>query len=420
MKLYFFIRPIVRFGLKLYFKNIFVSGLNKIQSNKSLIIASNHPSAFFEPILMACLHKRTFFFLTRGDIFQKSFFNSLLSKLNMIPIFRFRDGHENMKKNQEVFNLCNKLLTNKEAIMIFPEGHLSSGIGLDKLQKGTARMAFNALQNDISIDLWIVPVTYYYSDAINYRGDAFLECSKPIHVNDYFKDYIEHDALTINVLTQDLERVLDEKVIKIEHNQYKTMLQSILKMYRNEFEINRNKSIIENRSIYQNSRLICNNFIGLDDHKKDYLLEKFNKLENLASKSDYNILFPVSQISTAKYYFALITGIIPYMIGYINLFPINIAKAFTEKKVIDPAFVGPVKFGTSLFFWIIYYCILLILALIINNVILYFYVILLPFITYYAIYYYDFIKFERNSRKSNPEINKLRNEFMAEIDELIR
>lgn len=420
MKLYFFIRPIVRFGLKLYFKNIFVSGLNKIQLNKSIIVASNHPSAFFEPILMACLHKRPFYFLTRGDIFQKSFFNSLLSKLNMIPIFRFRDGHENMKKNQEVFSLCNKLLNNKEAIMIFPEGHLSSRIGLDKLQKGTARMAFNALQNDSKMELWIVPITFYYSDPTNYRGDAFLECNKPIFVNDYFKDYIEHDALTINVLTQDLEKVLDEKVIKIENDKYKTMIQSILKMYRNEFSINRNKVIFENRSIYQNSRLICNNFLNFDENRKNNLFEKFNKLDKLASKNNYNLLYPLTQNSSTKYFFALISGLIPFIIGYINLFPVKIAKYFTDKNVIDPAFVGPVKFGTSLFFWIVYYCILIICALIINSVFLYFYVILLPFITYYAIYYYDFIKFERNSRKSNPEINKLRNEFMAEIDELIR
>ena len=108
MNLYFFIRPFVRFGLKLYFKNIFIAGLNKIPSDKSIIIASNHPTAFFEPILLACLHSRSFNFLTRGDIFKKAFYHNLLSKLHMIPIFRFRDGHENMKKNQEIFNLCNQ------------------------------------------------------------------------------------------------------------------------------------------------------------------------------------------------------------------------------------------------------------------------------------------------------------------------
>ncbi|MBK8721966.1 MAG: 1-acyl-sn-glycerol-3-phosphate acyltransferase [Saprospiraceae bacterium] len=419
MNLYFFIRPFVRFGLKLYFKNIFIAGLNKIPSDKSIIIASNHPTAFFEPILLACLHSRSFNFLTRGDIFKKAFYHNLLSKLHMIPIFRFRDGHENMKKNQEIFNLCNQKLSDNQALVIFPEGHLSTGIGLDKLQKGTARMAFSALQNNPSIDLYIIPVTYYYSNPHHYRGDAFVECSKSIHVNSYFEAYKEHDALTINKLTAQLEEAMAEKVITIADDKYKTMVRSILKMYRNEFFIKRNEVIFKDRQIYQNSRLISNNFLELDTNQKEALFMSFQDLEKEAATTNYDIHYPKSNSSKIKLFFAIIMGFIPFLIGYLNLFPLKIAKSYTQKKIDEKAFFGPVLFGTSMIVWFFYYVLWVIVSFLVQNLFLHLYVILLPFITYYSIYYYDFIKFEINSLHINSIIESKRSEFMTKIDNLL-
>ena len=58
--------------------------------------------------------------------------------LKMIPVFRFRDGLANVKKNAGAFEQTRALLKSKKSILIFPEGNHQASYYLRPLQKGIA------------------------------------------------------------------------------------------------------------------------------------------------------------------------------------------------------------------------------------------------------------------------------------------
>ena len=86
--LYFFLKPLVQLAIKVYFRNIFLSGLKNLPHNKPYLIAMNHPTAFLEPVIMAANINKPIHFLARGDHFNKAFYRFLLNQAKMIPVFR--------------------------------------------------------------------------------------------------------------------------------------------------------------------------------------------------------------------------------------------------------------------------------------------------------------------------------------------
>ncbi len=412
-------RAIVRFGLKLYFKNIFVAGLNRIPKEGAIMISSNHPSAFFEPILLACLADRPIYFLTRGDIFKKPWANKILRALHMIPIYRFRDGHENMKKNQETFQTCYQRISEGEAIQIFSEGHNSTGIGLDKLQKGTAKIAFGALNYNPKVDLKIFPVTFYYSDKNKFRGDAFLNCGKPILINEYNSLLQSDENQAIINLTNHLQDRMSEKVVAIHAGRFKEMLLTTLKMYRNEFAIQRNPAVVQDRQLFHQSIQICNNFYKLPEQQQEELYQKFHHLSHSAKTKKIDLTLAVNPVDSTKYYLISLLGLAPLVLSATNLLPVLFGRKIAQKLVKDDDFFGPVQFGVAYFSWLILFLLSLIAGLFCFSSYFLLYTILLPFLGIYAIYFVEYIRSQRNSKAMDDSYILARKKYLQEIDKLI-
>ena len=63
-------------------------------------------------------------FLARADIFKGKMLIRILTFLNIMPIYRIRDGYENVKRNDEVFEKTNQVMRNRyNPLGIFPEGN---------------------------------------------------------------------------------------------------------------------------------------------------------------------------------------------------------------------------------------------------------------------------------------------------------
>ena len=86
----------------------------------------NHQGAFMDPLLMGCNIDRPVTSLTRSDIFGGPM-QWFMDALQMLPVYRIRNGYTNLKKNEAIFNRCKKLLSNNQSIMMFSEaGHTMS------------------------------------------------------------------------------------------------------------------------------------------------------------------------------------------------------------------------------------------------------------------------------------------------------
>jgi 1-acyl-sn-glycerol-3-phosphate acyltransferase len=156
--LYKIFKVIVSFTLKIFFRKIYLSGLENLDNSKPQILASNHPNGFLEPLLMACFFTRPLYFLVRGDVFDNKFLKPILVATHQIPIFRFKDGFSKMRENTQTLQASSDVLLDGKCLLIFAEGSTKCIKMLRPLQKGLSRITFDTLARDPNIDLEILPV----------------------------------------------------------------------------------------------------------------------------------------------------------------------------------------------------------------------------------------------------------------------
>ena len=72
MKLYPIVRPLAALAIKTFFRKIHLSNMDRVPSDRPVILAANHPTAFMEPCILACYMDRPLHFLVRGDFFSKT------------------------------------------------------------------------------------------------------------------------------------------------------------------------------------------------------------------------------------------------------------------------------------------------------------------------------------------------------------
>ena len=174
---------------RVFFKH-FIIKENKVDLSKPTIFISNHNNAFIDPIVYAATILSRMYFIVRGDIFNTPVKRWFLWNLGQIPMFRIRDGIDNVKRNESSFEQSYDLLGNNENILIFPEADCVQKKRLRGLKKGTARMAFGAVtKHGWDIDLQILPVMNNYTYPREFRTEVMTNVGEPICLNDYREIY---------------------------------------------------------------------------------------------------------------------------------------------------------------------------------------------------------------------------------------
>ena len=138
--LYAAVRPFAKLSFEIYFKKLNIENIERIPLDKPVFLAVNHPTAFIEPCVLACFVDKPLNFLIRGDIWGNSFYNKLMQGVNLIPIFRRRDGVENLLNNGDTFKYCYDALAKDKIILIMPEASTKEVKRLRPLAKGLARI----------------------------------------------------------------------------------------------------------------------------------------------------------------------------------------------------------------------------------------------------------------------------------------
>ncbi|MGI9542947.1 MAG: 1-acyl-sn-glycerol-3-phosphate acyltransferase, partial [Cyclobacteriaceae bacterium] len=118
---YFFVRACVWLGLRFYFKKLVIKGIENIPTKGPIVFTANHQNAFLDALILATTTMRFTHYLVRADVFKSAWARWLLSTLNMMPVYRIRDGRSALDLNAEIFEKCNTILSKGEALLIFPE-----------------------------------------------------------------------------------------------------------------------------------------------------------------------------------------------------------------------------------------------------------------------------------------------------------
>ncbi|MCB0668477.1 MAG: 1-acyl-sn-glycerol-3-phosphate acyltransferase [Saprospiraceae bacterium] len=340
--LYKILRQITASLFKIYFRKIYLIDADKLPLNGPVVLSCNHPMAFSEACLLACFLDRPLYFLVRGDVFAKGW-DWFLQATNQIPIYRFRDGFSNMRRNKESFVRAYEALADNKAILIFSEGNTRLQKKLFPLQKGLSRLAFGAYSERSVKNIQIVPVGVNYSDGKSFRSDVQIKIGDPIPLESYLELYDQDPVEAGKSITDDLYAAMRPLVIHLDEAADEPLANRL-------FEISGNYSdepawpvIDRSQKRFNREKNIANQINHLSDTQKSDLLQLISAAYIRGSQLPW------------KLYLILILGIPVAIIGFLlNAIPFYLSKRIADGKVRQVEFYTPVRMGLNLIFYLLW------------------------------------------------------------------
>jgi 1-acyl-sn-glycerol-3-phosphate acyltransferase len=202
---------------KFFYRKIIVVGRENINYNDHLIFAPNHQNALMDALAVLCTQKAQPVFLARADIFKRKFIAAILYFLKILPIYRIRDGFENLKSNDWTFNKTIDVLKNKNGLVILPEGNQERVRRLRQLKKGIFRIAFQADEaTGFTMNIKIIPVGIEFTHYSRIRQVLTVVYGRPVEIKEYYGLYRSYPQRAINELRDRLSDEMQKIMVHIE------------------------------------------------------------------------------------------------------------------------------------------------------------------------------------------------------------
>jgi 1-acyl-sn-glycerol-3-phosphate acyltransferase len=171
-------------ALKIFCVSIRVHNKKALRQKGPLLIVANHPDSFFDALVIAANCTYPVSFLARGDVFTKPWHNFLLRSLNMLPVYRQREGKEHLHKNQNSFDASVEVLKNGGVLLIFIEGTCLNKNEIQPFRKGAARILQQAVAQGVSPS--VLPAVITYNGFKHFGKKIFLMLGSAVPATTFF------------------------------------------------------------------------------------------------------------------------------------------------------------------------------------------------------------------------------------------
>jgi 1-acyl-sn-glycerol-3-phosphate acyltransferase len=203
-----------------YYRRVIIVGSENISPDDYLIFAPNHQNALMDALAVLFTNNRQLIFLARADIFKRKFIASILYFLKILPVYRIRDGIENVRGNDVIFDKTIDAIKHKNGIGILPEGNHEGLRRLRQLKKGICRIAFQAEEaTDFNLNIKIIPVGLEFSHYSRIRQVLTVVYGKPIEVSQFEGSYKENPQKALNELRELLSVEMEKNMVHIESDE---------------------------------------------------------------------------------------------------------------------------------------------------------------------------------------------------------
>jgi len=155
-------RSTVKFVLKACAYPIQVKG--DFPKNGGNIFAVNHPNSFLDAVMIGVFSKQKVYFFARGDAFAHPFFAGILQWMGALPVFRKKEGKDQLHRNHSSFEKAQELLQKGHNILIFSEGISTNDHQPKPLVNGTARLLQWVNFSNPNDPVAVVPFFLYYKE----------------------------------------------------------------------------------------------------------------------------------------------------------------------------------------------------------------------------------------------------------------
>lgn len=294
-----------------YYRKVIVIGSNNINPDDYLIFAPNHQNALMDALAVLFTNKGQPVFLARADIFKRKFIASILYFLKILPVYRLRDGFDNMKSNDIIFKKTMDVLKNKNGLVILPEGNHEGVRRLRQLKKGICRIAFQADEaTGFKLNIKIVPVGIEFTHYSRIRQVLTVVYGKPIEISQFYESYQKNPQRAMNELRNLLSSEMEKNMVHIESEEDYEALDELRNLINGKYsdDIRMPKLFRDRILINQLNRLRITSF---DTYRKICDLSLRIKEKARTMKIDYRLLEKKKHSL-----FAMISGVFTLTIGF--------------------------------------------------------------------------------------------------------
>lgn len=214
------VKLFLKISLHFYAQKIIIKGTKNIPRKGAVLFVVNHPNALIDPLFVTTFNPRENHFLVRADVFKKPLIHKFLSSLNLMPIFRIRDGIKQLSNNDEVFEKCFEILKKQQTLIIFPQGGHSRMRTIQPLSKGFTRIVFGALERFPELEISVIPVGITYQNSSVYPSKVCVQFGEVIDAKAIFESNIP--AKAILVLKEKVSTQLQKLTVHIPNDAHYT------------------------------------------------------------------------------------------------------------------------------------------------------------------------------------------------------
>jgi len=223
MLFYTVMKPVVRLGLRVFFRRLEVRHRERLRLPGPLMLCSNHPNTLMDPLVTAVQRHEPIAFLAKSTFFKNPILGAIMRSGNCIPIYRRQDAagggdatsaRQLAASNEASFGRCYDYLERGGTVMIFPEGTSVSERRLRPLKTGAARIALGTeARHDFKLGLKLVCIGTNYFDPSKFRSDVLLNVAPPIVIADYAARYHQDPEAAADELTEEIRRRLTRRLV---------------------------------------------------------------------------------------------------------------------------------------------------------------------------------------------------------------
>lgn len=196
--LYNLLSPLVQFGCRCHYNRFDVHGLENLPADGAYIIAPCHQQCLMEPLAVLCFSPKPPVFLARADIFRKPTLRAILTFLKIMPVYRIRDGQEQLGRNKEIFDRCRDVLLDRFPLCLMAEGRHNNRHHLLNMGKGMFRIAGETQAALGDHPLYIVPTGIDFDEYEQPYSNLVVNIGKPIPVQPFMETYRTNEPLALN------------------------------------------------------------------------------------------------------------------------------------------------------------------------------------------------------------------------------
>lgn len=367
---YYILKKYVKLADLVIYKKVIITGKDKIPKKKPIVFAPNHQNALSDP--MAILLNTTFqpVWLARADIFKNKFAVAILKFMKIMPVYRMRDGKENLEKNEETFANSIKVLENNSALALFPEAAHTGKRQMFPPKKAVPRIVFKAEENaESNLDIQIIPTGIYYSSYWKFNRELIVNFGDPIPVNDYLEEYGKNPNSATLLLRDKIHDAMLPLVLEIKSKKYYSDFETIRRIYGKHY-LQRQNIKLSTLNLFKSDQKLANKLDLLEIQNPEETAEIVNainlyrttikrlKIRNWLIEDPYG-----NALKFLRNQLVLLVGLPVYLFGFIfNAIPFFVIDIVVKKNVKDVAFWSTFFLSLGLILFPVFYAIELILV----------------------------------------------------------